>query len=119
METEIKHEYYTGHGIVCMVFQVRKWSIGRKYNCHGELLAHETNGLRECPNPRCGSDDLECTNTHTPYYSVECADCGMTGPDGRPHENDAQAVFGTKKECNRVHQASAEMAITLWNGIQR
>ena len=28
------------------------------------------------PCPFCGSEDLELSNTHTPYFSVECQECG-------------------------------------------
>lgn len=80
------------------------------YKCHGE--SDETDNIPACP--FCESEDVENSNTHTPYYSVRCEDCGAEGPTSVLHE-DEEVEDSDPDLVLAQHQKAAAHAIHLWS----
>jgi len=65
--------------------------------------------LSQCP--FCGGIDIEVVNTHTPHYTVICADCGAK----KPCAIGSGKHFKSRGACIRAHGQSFRSAITEWN----
>jgi hypothetical protein len=79
---------------------------------HGEYEPGIDPRLDACP--FCDSDDIEVSNTHTPYYHATCNECGTEGPFNRG----AAAVWRrsmSKRDVTVLHQRSFAKAINDWN----
>jgi hypothetical protein len=79
------------------------------------------------PCPFCGSESVAPTNTHTPYFSVECEDCGaeVSGqsfgkhserkwhydPEARPSDK----FDATYAELPANYRKAARSACDAWN----
>lgn len=63
--------------------------------------------------PFCGKIDAMCSNTHTPYYQVECQSCGATGPTSNVGE--AWKLSWTKAQTEAIHKRAYRQAIEFWN----
>lgn len=73
----------------------------------------DNTGLRPCP--FCGmTAGLEVTNTHSPIYTVACAECGTEGPHGDPHQPYEEPITD-KALCIRLHHQAHADAVERWN----
>lgn len=61
--------------------------------------------------PFCRGTNVEAVNTWTPYYWVECSDCGAEGPRSR---SPRQASFETEASAKRAHRRAITEAVQLW-----
>lgn len=89
--------------------------IGSKrttYSAHGSYQPEADPELSACP--FCGSENIEVMNTHTPYYTATCADCGVEGPTGEPNRYDGNQIRSRAKLL-RVHQEAFDAAVRGWN----
>jgi Lar family restriction alleviation protein len=69
--------------------------------------------------PFCGSDYVTCANTHTPYYQVECEDCGACGPVRSSQQiGDKWTRRTNRRETERLHRESFRAAIDAWNDLE-
>lgn len=83
------------------------------YSAYGEYQPGVDTPLQPCP--FCGANDgLTVSNTHTPYYSVEC-ECSAT--IWGDYEEDAVRIglFKSKKYCELTHRRAFQSAIDCWN----
>lgn len=80
------------------------------------FFAHGESGAGDVmqPCPFCGSDDVHCENTHTPFYAVRCEVCGCEGPLTPPPVRRQRKVV-TRTGCQRQHTRAAAAAMRLWN----
>lgn len=83
---------------------------------HGEYQCGIDPPLEPCP--FCGAGnvegELECDNTHTPFYSVRCEECGAEGPSTRA-AGLRWRKSSTKKETEAIHRRAFSDAIKAWN----
>lgn len=101
--------------------KLEAYRTGHTWSASGESIAQLPGEPRPHtklePCPFCGSTDITCQNTHTPYYWAECQNCDAQGPtesggyNGKP--------FTTKREALRVHAAAFVAAVRGWNGAPR
>jgi hypothetical protein len=78
---------------------------------HGEYEPGIDPRLDTCP--FCDSDDIEVSNTHTPYYCAICTECGTEGP--RNNVGSAWSRSMSKRDVTVLHQRSFAKAINDWN----
>lgn len=86
------------------------------WKAHGEW-ENTDSYLHPCP--FCGGKDraLILDNSHTPYYSVTCDECGAEGPAGAPAKTPGK--IRTKKKCIELHREAFQLALELWNDCER
>jgi hypothetical protein len=78
---------------------------------HGEYEPGIDPRLDACP--FCDSDEVDVSNTHTPYYNAECQQCGAEGP--RNSVGDAWTHSMSKSNVTTLHRQSFARAINDWN----
>ena len=81
------------------------------WSAHGEHQQGLDTPLRPCP--FCGSEDLELSNTHTPYYAARCNECGTEGPT--PRMGDAWNRRMGRAATERLHREAFQAAVRAWN----
>lgn len=70
-------------------------------------------GHQLAPCPFCGeAEDLAITNTHTPYFTVQCGNCEAE----KPGEYDPFAsVAKTKEDARAGFERVMKVAVDAWN----
>lgn len=85
------------------------------FSAHGEYEHGIDPPLACCPFCGAEGEDLELTNTHTPFYSVECQNCDAQGPTGRDTKAPASGRYRSAADYERAHRDAFGNAIVLWN----
>lgn len=62
--------------------------------------------IKRCPS--CNGEHCELSNTHTPYYSIQC-ECGLSFDDQQ----------GGKTDDMKGHAESALRVVLTWNELPR
>lgn len=72
-------------------------------------LVKTTELIKDCPG--CTNDLVDITNTHTPYYWIECNVCGLELHDAR--------ILVSRKDSLKMHKESFLHVIKKWNHLPR
>lgn len=79
---------------------------------HGEYEPGVDPSLKPCP--FCGGSAIVVDNTHTPFYSARCEDCGCEGPTAHPDGYDGGHIRSRIK-ARAAHEEAFRRAIVHWN----
>jgi predicted RNA-binding Zn-ribbon protein involved in translation (DUF1610 family) len=82
----------------------------KPYSAHGQYEPGVDPVIRHCP--FCGSNDVDCFNSHTPSYNVDCNECGAQGPRVSYSGNWKR---WSKATTEAHHRKLFEGAIEQWN----
>lgn len=92
-------------------FDIGKDERSGDWSGHGEY--RNQSRLESCP--FCGSANIVVENTHTPYYTAECDDCGAQGPHSGPTSTGGDHHIRSRKKCEQLHREAMQNAIEAWN----
>lgn len=78
---------------------------------HGEYEPGVDPLLEACP--FCGGNEIDLTNTHTPYYQAQCTSCDAAGPQCGPPRGVPRRA--SRAVVEGLHRKFFTEAIQAWN----
>ena len=105
-----------------MKLELARLSAHGQWSGHGEYEHKVDPELKPCP--FCGiylidGDELQAQNTHNPYYSVSCNNCGAEGPTSSGGYDGGRTGHMSRLTIETFHRDAFADAIRLWNEASR